>query len=50
MESGTNLGPYEIRDQIGAGGSMGEVYRATATRLGPTEKRVIRSNIDMLQT
>ena len=30
--AGTKLGPYEIRDQIGAGG-MGEVYRATDTRL-----------------
>ena len=29
---GTRLGPYEIREQIGAGG-MGEVYRATDTRL-----------------
>ena len=32
MESGTKLGPYEIHEQIGAGG-MGEVYRATDTRL-----------------
>ena len=32
MESGTRLGPYEIREQIGAGG-MGEVYSATDTRL-----------------
>lgn len=30
--AGTRLGPYEISDQIGAGG-MGEVYRATDTRL-----------------
>ena len=30
--AGTRLGPYEITDQIGAGG-MGEVYRATNTRL-----------------
>jgi len=29
---GTRLGPYEIDGQIGAGG-MGEVYRATDTRL-----------------
>ena len=35
MEPGTRLGPYEIRDQIGAGG-MGEVYRATDTRLDRT--------------
>ncbi|MSO61497.1 MAG: serine/threonine protein kinase [Acidobacteria bacterium] len=30
---GTRLGPYEIVSPIGAGG-MGEVYRATDTRLG----------------
>ncbi|HXV68171.1 MAG TPA: protein kinase [Nitrospira sp.] len=32
MQSGTKLGPYQIADRIGAGG-MGEVYRATDTRL-----------------
>ena len=32
---GTRLGPYEIVGAIGAGG-MGEVYRATDTRLGRT--------------
>ena len=33
LESGARLGPYEIIGSIGAGG-MGEVYRATDTKLG----------------
>src|SRR5215471_19305896 len=33
LKPGTNVGPYEIRALIGAGG-MGEVYRAHDTRLG----------------
>ena len=33
--SGTRLGPYEILAPIGAGG-MGEVYKATDTRLDRT--------------
>src|SRR6266478_1509894 len=33
LTSGTHLGIYEIQASIGAGG-MGEVYRATDTRLG----------------
>jgi len=33
VAAGTRLGPYEVAAQIGAGG-MGDVYRATDTKLG----------------
>ncbi len=35
LQPGTTLGPYEIQTPLGAGG-MGEVYRATDTRLDRT--------------
>ena len=35
LQPGTTLGPYEILSPIGAGG-MGEVYKATDTRLDRT--------------
>ena len=33
LRSGTKLGPYEVHSPLGAGG-MGEVFRATDTKLG----------------
>src|ERR1700693_6227176 len=33
LASGTKLGPYQIQSPVGAGG-MGEVYRATDSKLG----------------
>ncbi len=35
LQPGTTLGPYEVLSAIGAGG-MGEVYKATDTRLDHT--------------
>ena len=35
LQPGTKLGPYEVLTPIGAGG-MGEVYKATDTRLNRT--------------
>ena len=45
MEPGTKLGPYEITEQLGAGGI--EVYLAQDTRLGrkvdsPQDDRLVR--------
>ena len=37
LTPGTRLGPYEIVSAIGAGG-MGEVYRATDTKLNATSR------------
>src|SRR5499426_700034 len=35
LPPGTRLGPYQVVNRVGAGG-MGEVYKATDTRLGRT--------------
>jgi len=35
LAPGTKLGPYEVQSPLGAGG-MGEVYRASDTRLDRT--------------
>ncbi len=35
LQTGTSLGPYQIESPLGAGG-MGEVYKATDTRLDRT--------------
>jgi len=44
LSAGTRLGPYQILAAAGAGG-MGEVYRATDTRLGrPVAIKVIPSD------
>jgi serine/threonine protein kinase len=43
---GNRLGPYEIAAQIGGGG-MGEVYRATDTRLNrPVAIKIARDQFD----
>jgi eukaryotic-like serine/threonine-protein kinase len=48
LTSGTRLGPYEIQSQLGAGG-MGEVYRATDTRLDRTVAiKILASDLSSL--
>ena len=45
LEAGTQLGPYEVLSPIGAGG-MGEVYKATDTRLDRTVAiKVLREHV-----
>jgi serine/threonine protein kinase len=45
LAAGSRLGPYEIHSMLGSGG-MGEVYRATDTRLGRAVAiKILRSEI-----
>jgi serine/threonine protein kinase len=48
LPSGTRLGPYKIEAPIGAGG-MGEVYRATDTRLNRDVAVKILSSVKLAQ-
>ena len=50
LSAGTRLGPHEILGPLGAGG-MGEVYRATDTRLKRqllAEEKAMKAPIKML--
>ncbi len=47
LTAGTSLGPYQIDAPLGAGG-MGEVYKATDTRLDRTVAIGARTETDLM--